>query len=218
MSATTRTSTPRLLALAALILAAGVFAVRATDLFSSPLPAPVGDRAEQELTYLIEPLIGADKVRVSVSGSDTRSVLVMLDGEATANMTALRTQIESILTAVIGFNPETDTLTLKQFPFAQGVNGALRPIEMAELTGLGLLCGLLLIGLINRGAAPIAERPVPAAAPAAMPREIPQAPQARLAAPEPSQPSELQTASTLAETKPNETARIVRDWLSYAED
>ncbi|MEO0607264.1 MAG: hypothetical protein AAFY82_03475 [Pseudomonadota bacterium] len=215
MSATDRTSTTRLLALAALLLAAGVFAVRAADLFSRPAPAPIGDRADQELTYLIEPLIGADKVRVSLSGRQARTVLVLLDGEATANMTAARAQIESILEAAIGFDAETDTLTLKQFPFAPGVTAALRPIEIAELTGLGLLCGVLLMGLINRSGPPLGARsPLPVVA---APREPVQA---RLAAPEPEPvlPSDLHTASTLAETKPNETTRLVRDWMSYAED
>lgn len=214
MSAIDRTPTTRLLALAALLLAAGVFAVRATDLFSSPNPAPIGDRAEQELTYLIEPFIGADKVRVSISGRTERSVLVMLDGDATENLSGARTQIESILSATIGFDPDRDTFVLKQFPFAQGVNGTLRPIEIAELTGLVLLCGLLLIGLINRPNA----RPPERAAPAGQLRDTVPAAPVRMSAPEPALPSELQTASTLAETKPNETARVVRDWMSYAED
>lgn len=220
MSAIDRTSTTRLLALAALILAAGVFAIRAADLFSGPAPAPIGDRAEQDLTYLIEPLIGADKVRVSISGREARSVLVLLDGETTANIRASRAQIESILDAAIGFDAETDTLTLKQFPFAPGVTGALRPIEMAELTGLGLLCGLLLIGLINRSGPSLAELPSAAAPRAPLPARLP-APDPGLHPDpdrDPGRPSELQTASTLAETKPNETARLVRDWMSYAED
>ena len=214
MSATTRTSTPRLLALAALLLAAGVFALRATDIFSAPTPAPIGDRVEQELTYLLEPITGVDKVRVSVTGRSDRQILIMIDGALATDMRTSRTQIESVLTAAIGFDAETDTLTLTQFPFARGVGASLTPLQIAELTGLGLLCALLLISLMNGAGARTVE-PAPVTP---MPREPYPAQPARLSAPEAETGSDLQTAGSLAEAKPNETARLVRGWMSYAED
>ena len=214
MSATNRTPTTRLLALAALLLAVGVFALRATDLFSAPAPAPIGDRTEQELTYLLEPITGADKVRVSLTGRTDRQILIMIDGAVASDMRASRTQIEAILAASIGYDVETDTLTLTQFPFARGVGASLPPMQIAELTSLGLLCGLLLISLLN---AP-ATRTIEPAQPAPMPREPYPAPPARLPAPEPEDGSDLRAASALAETKPNETARVVRGWMSYAEE
>ncbi|MEL6861428.1 MAG: hypothetical protein AAGL11_06290 [Pseudomonadota bacterium] len=216
MSASNRTPTTRLLALAALLLAAGVFALRATDIFSAPMPAPIGDRAEQELTYLLEPITGADKVRVSVTGRTDRQILIMIDGTVASDMRASRTQIEAVLAASIGYNAETDTLTLTQFPFARGVGANLTPMQIAELTSLGLLCGLLLISLLNSPATRSIEPMQPAPAPS---DPYPAQP-ARLAAPAPSpaEGSDLQTASTLAESKPNETARLVRGWMSYAEE
>lgn len=214
MSATDRTPTIRLLALAALLLAAGVFALRATALFSAPAPAPAGDRIEQELTWLLEPITGADKVRVSVTGRTERTILIMVDGEIASDLRGLRLQVETVLEGALGYRPETDTLTLTQFPFAAGVGTALAPIDMAELTGLGLLCGLLLVSLVSRRAPRPAE--LERAAPPPRPAYAEQ--MARTPAPEPAGGSDLHAASQLAESKPNETAQLVRGWMSYAED
>lgn len=214
MSATHRPPTIRLLALAALLLAAGVFALRATALLNAPVPAPAADRVEQELTYLLEPITGADKVRVSVTGRSERTILVMVDGDIASDLRGLRLQIETVLEGALGYTPETDTLTLTQFPFAPGVGSTLAPIDIAELTGLGLLCGLLLVSLVSRRS----PRPVEADRPAPQQRQTYAEPMARAPAPQPTADPDLRAASTLAESKPNETAQLVRGWMSYAED
>lgn len=211
MSATNRIQTPRLLTLAAFVLAAGVLAFRATDLFASPAPAPVGNSVERELTYLLEPITGAEKVRVSVAGRTERTILIMIDGPLAAE---LRPQIENVLAATLAYDPDADTLTLTEFPFARGLNGSLTPVQIAELTGLGLLCSLLLLQMMAR---------IPVVAPMRADDTAPvRAPQN----PQPVRPTQamaaidtdLQAATSLAESKPNETARLVRDWMSYAED
>lgn len=188
--------------------------MRATALLNAPVPAPAGDRVEQELTYLLEPITGADKVRVSVTGRTERTILVMVDGDIASDLRGLRLQIETVLEGALGYDPETDTLTLTQFPFAPGVGSTLAPVDIAELTGLGLLCGLLLVSLVSRRA----PRPAEAERPVPPPRQAYTEPMARAPMPEPVTDPDLHAASTLAESKPNETAQLVRGWMSYAED
>lgn len=215
MSAKTRPPYLRLIALAAFILAAGLLSLRVYDVFGGVKSEPVGNSVERELTYLLEPITGAEKVRVSVTGRSDRTILIMIDGEMGSDLRTVRTQIENILIAGIGFDPASETLTLTQFPFARGVGSSLTPLQIAELTGLGLLSALLFAGLIGGPTSTRAE-----AAPAApQPRRDPVLPQpTRLPAPETSIGTQLNEAAQLAETKPNETASLVRGWLSYAEE
>ncbi|MEL7112793.1 MAG: hypothetical protein AAGK93_07610, partial [Pseudomonadota bacterium] len=81
MSAKDRTPPMRLLALAAFLLAAGLLSLRAYDLFGSVKSESVGNSVESELTYLLEPITGSDRVRVSVTGEEPKSVLIMVDGD-----------------------------------------------------------------------------------------------------------------------------------------
>ncbi|MEO1553811.1 MAG: hypothetical protein AAFR82_07720 [Pseudomonadota bacterium] len=200
--------------LAAFILAAGLFALRAYDLLGTAKPEPVGGVLEQELTYLLEPITGPGKVRVSVTGIAPKSVLIMIDGEIATDLRPLRTRIETILASAMAFDPERDTLNLSQFPFARGVGSALTPLKIAELTGLGLLAALLLaMGFSPARVRQTASREI---APAVRPTV--QQPPARLSASPHSTQSERQAATALAEANPNETAQIVRNWMSYAED
>lgn len=214
MRAKDHLSTTRLLALAALVLAAGLLSLRAYDLFGGPTPEPAGSAVERELTYLLEPITGAEKVRVSVTGRNERTVLVMVNGEIARDLRSLRVRIENVLQAAIGFDPETDTLTLTQFPFVRGVGGSLTAMEVAELSGLGLLCALLLVGVI----APVQPRtiaPVRSAPPARDPLVAAPSP---LALPEPDMDDDLRAAAQLAEANPNDTAQLVRSWMSYSEE
>ncbi len=212
MSAKDRTPTTRILALAAIILVAGLLSFRAYDLFGNSKTDPVGNSVERELTYLLEPITGEHKVRVSVSGRTDRMILIMVDGEIGTDLRALRARVEDVLSASIGYAPDADTLTLTQFPFAPGVAGSLTPLEMAELTGLGLLGLLLIANLLSPARQEQSEVPRP-------PRADPMLQQqARLAPPDPAPSSEFQAASALAQSKPDETARLVRGWMSYAED
>ena len=213
MRAKDRTPTTRLLALAAFVLAAGLLSLRAFDLFGTPETEPVGGAAERELTYLLEPITGEDRIRVSVTGHSPKSVLVMIDGEMGSDLRTVRTQIENILVASIGFDLETDTLTLSQFPFARGVGASLTPFEIAELTGLGLLALILLGAAFAPSAAPA---PTPPARPQDRPIETARQTRPAPKVLEPNQ--DLDAATTLAETQPRQTANLVRDWMSYREE
>lgn len=214
MSAQDRPSTTRLMALAAILIAAGLFALRAYDLFGDVQSEPASGSVAQELTYLLEPITGQDKVRVSVSGIAPKSVLIMMDGDVAEDLRPIRARIEPILTASIGFDAERDTLILSQFPFARGVGSSIQPLHLAELIGLGLLIAMLIAGGTLRTPQPT--RPIPTLEPRPVPAR-PAAP-ARLVAPDPEPFSELREASEFVEQNPNETARLIRSWMSYAED
>lgn len=214
MSVRDRPSTMRLMALAAFILAAGLLSLRAYDTFGTVKSEPMGGALEQELTYFLEPITGTDKVRVSVTGSAPKNVLVMVDGAIATDLRPVRTQIETILVAAMAFDRERDTLTLSQFPFARGVGASLTPLQIAELTGLGLLTLLLLmISASNSRRAVSMPTQIESRPPAPVARQP-----ARLPTPVAERDPDLRDASDLAEAKPNETAHLVRDWMSYAED
>lgn len=214
MNAKDRTPNTRLLALAALIIAVGLLALRAYDVFGAQSSEPVGSPIERELTYLLEPVTGNDRVRVSVSAERPRQVLIMVDGKIASDLRPLRARVEDVLIAAIAFDTETDTLKLSQFPFAPGVGGSLTSMQIAELSGLSLLT-LTLMGILfssNRAPAKEQVRAEPSINAAQMRRVAP------LQMPVAHSDAELTSAGTLAETKPNETATLVRGWLSYAED
>lgn len=200
--------------LVAFVLAAGLFALRAYDVFGTPKAQPVGGVLEQELTYLLEPITGPGKVRVSMTGMAPKSVLVMIDGEIATDLRPMRTRIETILTAAMAFDPQSDALHLYQFPFARGVGASLTPLQISELMGLGLLAALLLA----LGLAPKRERRTAPREMASPVRSADLRQPARLAAPAATAIPERQDAAALAETNPNETAQVVRNWMSYAED
>ena len=214
MTATERSPTLRFLTLAAILIAAGILALRAYDLFGSTPSERVGSAIEQELTYLLEPITGADKVRVAVTPRSPKTVLIMIDGEMASDLRPLRLRIEKILIPALDFNPEQDTLTLSQFPFARGVGTGLTPLQLTELSSLALLCLLLIATLIR----PQSAVPAPSATRSPRPAEPLISGPARARESVERHPPEQASAAALAEAKPNETARLVRDWMSYAED
>ena len=214
MSAQESPSTTRLIALAAILIAAGLFALRAYELFSKVESDPAGSAVEQKLTYLLEPITGQDKVRISVSGIAPKTVLIMLDGDVAQDLRPIRSRIEPILTASISFDTERDVLTLSQFPFARGVGSSIEPMHLAELIGLGLLIAMLVANGTLR-------TPTQAAATSSLdPRPLPaREPLPTRLAPLDVEPvSDFLEATELAEQNPNETTRLVRNWMSYAED
>lgn len=210
-----RAPTLRWFGLVAIFIAAGLFTLRAYVTFSGPQSTPVGSAVEQHVTYLLEPITGNDKVRVSISGLAPKVILVMVDGDMATDLRPQRARIESILVAAIGFDPERDTLTLTQFPYAAGVGSSLTALEIGELLALGGLTALLLTLWLVRAPMYVEE---------GRPSDEPRAPvaishpSARLTPSAPPLASNLSEAADLAEKRPNETAELVRNWMSHAED
>ncbi|MEQ3745189.1 MAG: hypothetical protein ABNH53_03015 [Henriciella sp.] len=213
MTAANRTPTTRILTLAAIIIAAGVLSFRALDLFASPAAPINGSALEQRAINLLEPLIGNNAVRVSIAGTEGRTILILLDGPAENLDPSLKANIEVILTASVGYGAPRDTLTIKQFPFAAGTGTRLSPLQMAEFTGLGLLCMTLLASLMlqNRSATPAEMQPsqLPAKR-ASRPQQPEQA--STLASPD------IAKAADMAERNPSDTVHILRNWMTGSED
>lgn len=210
MSALNKTPTTRILTLAALTLAAGVFCLRAVDLFSGGIePAAIGSPLEQELTHLIEPVAGQGNVRVSVRGGETRTYLVLLNGpQLTADQPSdIKISAEAIIKSAAPFNTAKDTLTLSQFPFAQSVSGELTTLEIAEFSGLGLICILLLAGLVQPASRQTEPRTETRATPEPVPTETPARPISR-------QTTQPTRAAELAANDPDGTVRVLRSWMN----
>lgn len=211
MDGNTRSTTTKTLALAAMIVAAGVLLLRAQALFSAPVAAQnVGSHQERTLTALLEPVIGNDQVRTSIqrdAGGQT-VWLIMLDGPALADdaTSPYTAQIETLITAR-GFDAATDTLRITQTPFARAKFETLSPIALAELGGLGLIV-LLSFGIVLTSLPhPITERPTETAAyPAANDR----APVAQV---QTSKTPNAKTVAALANAAPERTAHIIRNWM-----
>lgn len=208
MAISTKTPTMRILALVALVLATGVFCLRAADLFAPGTQAQTqGSQTEQTVTSLLEAVSGEGNIRVSVRAGLSKSVLILANESAVSE--AMLAEIETITSTALNLDPETDTLTLSRLVFATSPV-ALSQRELLELLGLGLVC-LLIAGTLLVPAAPIA-----AAETEASPRDAPPAPnlrlvdQASLSAPN----ADIDRAGQLAQTDPDGTARLLRRWMN----
>ena len=210
MTAANRTPTTRILTLAAIILAAGVLSFRALDLFASPAPAPTGSAIEQKVTSFLEPMVGKDAVRVSITGKDKRRTLLLIDGPENGSTEQLQTDIEALLKASIGFNAERDQLTIKQIPFAAGTGTSLTPLQMAEFSGLGILC-ITLLALLMMQSRQVITTPEPARQRLEPEAKLQTAPRLQTA-------PEISNAARLAEQNPEQTVHILRKWMSETED
>ncbi|MEM1088176.1 MAG: hypothetical protein AAGH90_10625 [Pseudomonadota bacterium] len=149
MDALNRSTTTRPLALAAMLLVAGVLFLRAFHLANAPFDrAPIGSADEQRLTALIEPVIGANRVRTSIQrrSSGEKHWLILIDGPATedASTSAYHPLILNLI-AARGFQTGTDTVEIIQRPFANTITSGMGPLTQLEFGGLGLTLFILLL-------------------------------------------------------------------------
>ncbi len=205
MALTTKSPTTRILALIALCLAMGAFSLRSIDLFSGSDQARAATPIEQSLVNLVEPVAGYGNVRISVHGELNRTILVLLNQTEAA--VGQQEQVELIIKAATGFNPEADTLTVTQFAFANGLGTGLSPLQLLELLVLGLasacLTALLLVPARHEAdMLPIARKPI-------SPPDQP--PSVRAIAPASSR--EIDRATELAADDPAGTAQLIRQWM-----
>lgn len=207
MSATDRTPTTRILTLAVLFVAAGVFCLRALDLFSAPhTPAvsaqTVGNALERELVYLVTPIVGDGNVRISVTGGAERTFLVLINDAANVSGDT----VTSLVKSAADFNPATDTLNLQQVPFANNAAAALSALQILELAGLGLICIYLTASLLLGETAPAPREAAPA-----RPAIDPDAPRDTiLKAPQ----TVISPAAQQAAADPDGTVRVLRQWMN----
>ena len=204
-------------ALIALCLAACLLAWRGTALLTER-PAPSGSVSETtDLTPLLEPVLGTGNFRLGGhTGEDgTRHVLILVDtaraGDRLGSET--RTRIETILAAATGFDPASDQLQIQPLAFAPGTTGALERRDLIELGALAAICALLAYLSLVPGRREPAAHPVPAAQPDRPREDVPQL-RAVPVEPDPTPSDDHGKAQRLARENPQETARILRGWMS----
>ena len=194
---------------------------RGSEVFTQPAVSAAPISLEQEkLLHVIEPLAGAGNVRITVHRADAgaRNFLVMLD---TANSTArgIGENVEAILTKAAGFNAARgDTLTVQEFPFADGASARPAQSDLAQLGIIGLLVFLLSWA---------AFAPAPSAgSPALVSRKKERRPaqdqgqsRQRLVPIDLTPPdgSSAASAAQTARENPTQTAKIIRAWMRSPE-
>lgn len=134
---------PRVLALAAFVIALGLLAWRGSAVLTSDYPLPAtATRLEASLMNLIEPVAGPGNARISVSTSPAggRTVLVLLDAAANAQAST----IENLVIAAARLDVSAgDLFMMQQATFATGAPGRPDAAAFGELSLLALLAGLL---------------------------------------------------------------------------
>lgn len=208
MTISTGTPTTRKLALVALILAAGVFSLRASTLFSPRIDAPIpGSQTERTLTDLLEAVSGENNVRVSVQAGLSKSALIVVNETAVSD--AQLGEIETLTRAALKLDPDTDTLTLTRLAFATSP-ATLTQIELLELFGLGLVSLLIAGALLAPAATPTQNTEHPNLRPSG------QSPNLRVMDAHTLSPAneQIERASLLAETDPDGTAKLLRRWMN----
>lgn len=217
MTRTPIAPTTRFLTLMALFLAVGVLLLRANDLFTgSPDPVQAGTAKERSLIRLLEPVVGADKVRVAIQGSSEQTYLVLYDAprQTTPESAQIATDIQDIIIATGGFSEGVDRLTIRPVAFANTKASALTGLQLAELMALGLLCTALIASLLSprsvAASRPVAQADTPPARAPAPPQRAEIMPLAEPATP-------VREAGNIAANDPDGTARLIRKWMNSSQ-
>ena len=136
----------RLIAIAAFALAVVLTGWRAVSVFSPKAAPASASLQERSLVSLLEPVTGAGQVRLSVNrhSDGSKAYLVLVDGPvpdagATSTHAPL---ISDLLTSAAGYNAASDSLTIRQFPFARNLAAGIAPSDIAELSLLLALVAL----------------------------------------------------------------------------
>tara|TARA_R110002049_G_scaffold149630_2_gene312674 strand:- start:233 stop:907 length:675 start_codon:yes stop_codon:yes gene_type:complete len=134
---------PRVLALAAFVIAFGLLAWRGSALLTTDNPlSATATPLEASLMNIIEPVAGSGNARISVNTSSdgARTVLVLLDAAASAQAST----VESLVTAAARLDVlNGDLLVMQQATFAKGAPGRPDTAAYGELAFLALLAGLV---------------------------------------------------------------------------
>lgn len=201
--------TTRLLALAALLLAAGLFSVRAIDVFAAPATIESSQQSPDSLTSLLQTLHGPQSVRLIERASpETGSTFLVLMNASEIPSDAqdkVRTDIQSVLTASAAFAPQRDQISFIYAPFETQARTP-SALEIGELVGLGALVLLTLMAALApvmrqddaRLSAPMSQTPI---------RPVSGVDLA------PDRPS-IAEASARANNDPDHTVHVLRKWMS----
>ena len=211
----------RLAALIALAITACLFAWRANALLlDTGVPADTQTFQQRQLTGLLEPVFGANNVRVATHAGEegARQFLVLInsDESQTPIDRTVFERVVTILEASAGYDRGTDNLHIQPFGFAPGTAGGLQTPDLFELGALGLL-GLLAGFLVFAQVRPSPQDSEPADRLADMLKLMPASQVMRTSAdhaPAANEHENLDNVRELAARDPKAAARIVRRWLS----
>ena len=183
----TRSTTTRPLALAAILMVAGVLFLRALALFSAPPQTEtIGSPQEQRFTALIEPFVGSDGPNLTEGVASEHAPMI-------ANLATAR-----------GFQADRDRLEIIQQPFSGSARGALTPREITELGALGIALISLIILYLR---APEQKRMEQQALPIPQPG-IKEDEHFR-----PQNDNSRRKAAALANAAPERSANLIRRWM-----
>jgi hypothetical protein len=208
-----RHSLPLVPALAAfaLLIALGLLGWRAAALFSQASGDVARGPAETALYATLEPVAGKGHLRLALTrdAAGARTVFMLLDSASNAD----RAQLQGVAALAAGLSAEAgDRVIIEETAFAStsAVPGIAGWAELAALSGLALLSGLIWsVSLRTATTAPAAIPAIPAAPDAPLPRnDLTAARRPVAAAPPPS------AAADLARTDPAGAADILREWMS----
>ncbi|WP_018147975.1 hypothetical protein [Henriciella marina] len=211
----------RLVALIALAIVACLFAWRANTLLKDgAAPADAQTFEQRQLTSLLEPVFGANNVRVAahIGADGNRQFLVLINSDARGVPVdrPVFDRVVTILEATAGYDRAADSLHIQPFAFAPGISGGFETVELYELGALGgigfLVLLLVFVQPARRGAAP--ERPTQRDEP---PLELPAASQVMRTAPDhgaPANEDDFDEARRMAAHDPKAVAHIVRRWIA----
>lgn len=213
----------RLVALIALAITACLFAWRANTLLADGTPPLNAQTFEQrQLTSLLEPVFGAQNVRVAThTGSDGNQQFLLLVNSTERSVPVDRIvfdRVVTILETTAGYDRAADSLHIQPFAFAPGTAGGLQTVEMYELGALGAVAVLILIFMLfpARTREEVSD-PFPRAD---GPLELKPASKVMHAPAEHGEPAnedEFIDVKEAALRDPKAVARVVRGWLSSDE-
>ena len=211
-------SVVRLLLWVSLTVTCAVFVQRGYQLLTHQTPQPAYSLAEQDVTHLLETLVGRDNVRVSINPVTPQTYLILLNGEAGAVDPNTQIRIETILAATQKYADGTDQLIIEQYPFARGTSLPLSLWQAIDVIGLfliGVLQALVLLhGRRLADPQPHLENPPPLAKTGSEPAVLPVA-EASAWLPG---TAELGQASHAIRQNPDQAVSVLRTWLQTHEN
>lgn len=138
----------RLLLLLSLSVTVAVLCLRAYSVLTQDTHSPTLSLAEDKVTGLLETVFGVGEVRVAIRPASPKTYLILVNGDAATVDSDTRDKIETLLVAAQGYAPETDILTIQQYPFATAFTYQLSPSQVGEFLGLLLAIVLQAMGLL----------------------------------------------------------------------
>lgn len=209
----------RIIGLAICLISLGLLAWRVSTSLSSAPSAQINSPAAASVLNIVEPLLGAENIRVAISeaGGSKSAVVVVNARVFSGNPSQIKT-LKSLVTETAGLNLEGgDRLRIEQTPFVSSGLASRSVTDFVEWLGL---ITIALLGVSTAMTRPrqtaqphigfdvieptietVSDPILPATEPVRRPTSI-----------------GVEDAAALARQNPKQAARVVRGWLQGRED